>query len=143
LTSRDLFTPNYPKTMPCDWTKYPSNWKTEIRPRILKRDGNCCKKCGLQNHSIVIAKTRCPVVEGCTYAWAKQNLGFYHDIEDGKAMIIVLTIAHLDHNTTNNADENLAALCQKCHLTHDAKLHANNARATRDLRSGQMPLILG
>lgn len=123
--------------MPCDWKKYPANWKTEIRPRILARDRNACKNCGLLNHSIVIAKTRVPVCEGCTYSWAKQNLDFYHDVEHGRAIIIVLTIAHLDHDTTNNADHNLAALCQKCHLTHDAQFHATNARATRDRRTGQ------
>jgi len=53
----------------------------------------------------------------------------------------VLTIAHLDHDTTNNADENLAALCQRCHLSYDAKLHAANARATKEKKSGQLPLL--
>jgi len=127
--------------MPCDWTKYPANWRTEIRPRILARERNCCKFCGLLNHSIVIAKTRTAAVEGCTYAWAKENLDCYHDAEDGRAIIIVLTIAHIDHDTTNNADSNLAALCQKCHLSHDSKHHATNARKSRDTRSGQLALF--
>jgi hypothetical protein len=107
----------------------------------MARERNACKMCGLLNYSIVIAKTRTAAVEGCTYAWAKENLGFYHDIEDGKAIIIVLTIAHLDHDTTNNADDNLAALCQKCHLTYDSKFHAHNARTSRDARTGQMALL--
>ncbi len=32
--------------MPIDYSKYPPNWKTEIRPAILKREGNKCKFCG-------------------------------------------------------------------------------------------------
>jgi 5-methylcytosine-specific restriction endonuclease McrA len=45
--------------------------------------------------------------------------------------IVVLTTAHLDHDDTNNARANLAALCQRCHLRHDLKQHMANARATR------------
>jgi 5-methylcytosine-specific restriction endonuclease McrA len=44
---------------------------------------------------------------------------------------IVLTIAHLDHDTTNNEMSNLAALCQRCHLRYDARLHAESAMRTR------------
>jgi hypothetical protein len=54
---------------------------------------------------------------------------------------VVLTIAHLDHDTTNNEDSNLAALCQRCHLTYDAKLHAENSRWTREAKSGQLNLF--
>lgn len=44
---------------------------------------------------------------------------------------MVLTIAHLDHIPEHCSDDNLRALCQKCHLTYDAKHHAENARKTR------------
>ena len=44
---------------------------------------------------------------------------------------IVLTIAHLDHTPENCADENLQALCQRCHLRLDAEHHAQTARNTR------------
>jgi len=33
---------------------------------------------------------------------------------------VFLTTAHLDQNTANNSEGNLAALCQKCHNTYDA-----------------------
>lgn len=39
--------------------------------------------------------------------------------------------AHLDHDHTNNRFSNLAALCQKCHLTHDAKQHQANRKYGR------------
>lgn len=54
---------------------------------------------------------------------------------------VVLTVAHLDHDTTNNRFSNLRAWCQRCHLTYDAVLHANNARRTRAERVGQMMLL--
>lgn len=44
---------------------------------------------------------------------------------------VVLTVAHLDHDPTNNAEDNLAALCQRCHLAYDADHHRRNAAATR------------
>ncbi len=44
---------------------------------------------------------------------------------------VVLTVAHLDHNPENNHSDNLKALCQKCHLTYDAKFHSKNAALTR------------
>ena len=36
---------------------------------------------------------------------------------------VVLAAAHCDHNTSNNADANLAAFCQRCHMIHDRPEH--------------------
>lgn len=42
--------------MPVNWSLYPANWKTEIRPAILERTGNCCEgspaypECRAENH---------------------------------------------------------------------------------------------
>lgn len=36
---------------------------------------------------------------------------------------VVLACAHLDHDPGNNAAANLAALCQRCHMLHDAIEH--------------------
>jgi hypothetical protein len=119
--------------MPVDYRKYPPNWKTEIRPRILDREGNRCKWCHVPNGAALPA--RCcaePIFDErhrCCSCRKRQPR-------------VVLTIAHLDHDTTNNADDNLAALCQRCHLTYDAELHANNARRTRERKSGQLMLDL-
>ena len=82
-------------------------WK-DIRNNILERANNCCEECGVENYSMVERKC--------------------------KRVKIVLTIAHLDHNPTNSASENLRAWCQKCHLTYDAKHHAANAAETRRKR---------
>jgi hypothetical protein len=47
---------------------------------------------------------------------------------------VVPTIAHLDHDRTNNDYGNLKALCQKCHLDLDREQHRRNAAATRARR---------
>ena len=36
---------------------------------------------------------------------------------------VVLAAAHRDHNTANNANANLAAFCQRCHMIHDRPEH--------------------
>lgn len=56
---------------------------------------------------------------------------------------VVLACAHLDHDPTNSAQYNLAALCQRCHMIHDATEHrrrrwsnAFRRRARGDLFTG-------
>lgn len=39
--------------------------------------------------------------------------------DDAREVNIVLTVAHLNHDPTDNSPDNLAALCQKCHLEYD------------------------
>jgi len=44
----------------------------------------------------------------------------------------VLTVAHLgDPSPENCADDNLKAMCQRCHLRYDGPQHRQNAAATR------------
>lgn len=45
--------------------------------------------------------------------------------------LVVLTVAHLDHDPTNNRITNLRAWCQRCHNTYDAEHRAKNTAATR------------
>jgi len=44
---------------------------------------------------------------------------------------VILTIAHLDHDTTHNGDDNLLALCQRCHLRYDRVQHAQTRAANK------------
>ena len=39
--------------MPIDYRKYPPDWKTRIRPDILRRANNRCELCGVENGSLV------------------------------------------------------------------------------------------
>jgi 5-methylcytosine-specific restriction endonuclease McrA len=77
--------------MPLDKTKYPPDWPS-ISSRIrFTRAHNRCELCGAENYKP-------------------------HPLTGKK---VVLTVAHLNRDTTDNRDENLKALCQSCHLNHD------------------------
>ena len=100
-----------------DRSKYPKNWE-EISKRIRKRSGGQCEcagECGL--HRTHPGPRRCLERNGEPAKWAR-----------GK---IVLTVAHLNHNTWDNRDENLKAMCQRCHLRYDQPLHQVHAAETR------------
>lgn len=109
--------------MPTDMSRYPANWN-EIRARILRRAGGQeddprvgarCEWCGVENY----------------------------DIRNGSK--IVLTIAHInDPDPLNCADDNLAALCQRCHNRHDIPHRKRNRAKTRRgkiIDAGQLALV--
>ena len=48
-----------------------------------------------------------------------------------KVVAVVLSACHLDGHPPNCDPENLAALCQHCHLAHDMQQHVRSAHATR------------
>lgn len=41
---------------------------------------------------------------------------------------VVLTVAHLDHTPENCSDDNLRAMCQRCHLAYDKGHHERSRR---------------
>ena len=103
--------------MPIDYKKYPENWLSEIRPRILQRANNCCEECGFENYQIVTSYKENGVIN-----WV--NVAFEDLVPEPKKDVkVVLTIAHLDHDETNMEvkDDRLKAMCQLCHLRYDAK----------------------
>lgn len=105
--------------MPIDYANYPPDWK-DIRARIMARARyrcECTGECGLH------PGRRCAEYHGERAMWAKGR--------------IVLTIAHLDHDVTHNDDDNLKAMCQRCHLRLDREQHAESAGRTRDRKRGQ------
>lgn len=129
--------------MPIDYSKYPENWLTEIRPRILKRDRNRCKFCGVVNDSIIFRNRgswRYIHAIDQQRIWEFTRRGYWRSqaIKILGFTKIVLTIAHLDQDITNNQDENLAALCQRCHLIHDARYR----KANKNKSNGQLKLEL-
>jgi 5-methylcytosine-specific restriction endonuclease McrA len=42
-----------------------------------------------------------------------------------------LQVAHVNHDETDNRDENLLLLCRPAHLAHDKLQHRDNAAVTR------------
>jgi len=130
--------------MPIDYRKYPDNWLSEIRPQILTRDNNRCKHCNVANYSIIKR------IKGSIYR--PQNFsegeivrqlirkGYYRSqaIKIAGLTKIVLTIAHLDQDITNNNPDNLAALCQRCHLIYDRDF----ARKLKQQNNSQLKLSI-
>jgi len=118
--------------MPIDYKRYPANWLTEIRPRIMKRANNTCEfeGCDFKHGEIVWAVKFRGKTKGWYRCYGKarnQPLSFESKggkrIDNPKKVKVILTIAHLDHDETNPnvKDERLKAACQICHLRYDAK----------------------
>lgn len=103
--------------MPMQRDLYPADWE-RISQRIrFERAGGVCEWCG--------------AVHGAIHP------------ETGSR--VILTVAHLDHNPSNCDDDNLVALCQRCHLKYDAEEHALHAAETRRrklIEAGQMVMTL-
>lgn len=92
---------------------YPENWP-EIRARILLRAHDQCESCSAPNHQKIYRDSE--------NQWHRINPACGSDMtcydQDGiprKIVRIVLTVAHLNHDPRDCRDENLAALCQRCH----------------------------
>lgn len=56
---------------------------------------------------------------------------------------VVLAMAHLDHDPSNNRPGNLKALCQRCHMAHDRPEHQRRRRLTLRMRKAIGDLFLG
>ena len=108
---------------------YGIEWRTVTRPRILERAGNCCEHCGVPNHR--------QIARGDAGTWRDTGTGWQPRPPAKGARVrtvyIVLTIAHLNHVSGDDRDENLAALCQWCHLHLDALHHAETRKIRKDL----------
>lgn len=58
-----------------------------------------------------------------------------------KPIVIVLTVAHLNHQPEDCRPENLAAWCQRHHLAYDHEHHRASAQITRRARGGTLELF--
>jgi hypothetical protein len=95
---------NTARAMPMQPEKYPPNW-AEISRRIrFERAGNRCEVCGAENYAP----------------------------HPRTGSIVILTVAHLNHQPNDCRPENLRAMCQACHLSYDAAKHARSRKYGRD-----------
>jgi len=133
--------------MPIDYKKYPSNWKTEIRPIIMKRANNRCEFCGVKHYSVGnwnsdgnFIPTAGNITHDAagngelTYKEAREIVNYFKDFSENKLIVIVLTIAHLDHDIKNNDFSNLKALCQRCHNRYDISYRSANRRKNKQMK---------
>ena len=98
--------------MPFDRKRYPPDWEKiseRIRFERAAMQCECEGECGHHKRGL-----RCD---------AKQ--GMPHPVTKSK---VVLTVAHLDHTPANCSDDNLKAMCQRCHISYDADHHTQSRR---------------
>lgn len=126
--------------------RYPKNWK-EIRARILQRAGNKCERCGIKNGAILEKYSRRRI---CSVEWdmirSKIRYGGHNMTTALKALgfvKVVLTIAHLDHVPENCSEDNLQALCQKCHNAYDAARRARGIKSRKMSAMNIVPMFQG
>lgn len=97
--------------------RYPANWKDIVaaaKARTIAANGrDCCEgspaypDCRADNHQP-------------------------HPVTGGT---VVLTTAHVDHVPEHCEPQNIRRWCNRCHLTHDAQHHTQNAYMTRRKRA--------
>lgn len=131
--------------MPIRKQDYPPDWK-ELSLQVRTEANWRCEWCGAPNGEAIrryksvpfrhpnypgqdyvvwftVQETDGSYVDPKTLSWARLR---FHGLTR-----IILTTAHLDRNSQNNARSNLAALCQRCHLRHDIRQHITNRRYGR------------
>lgn len=125
--------------MPINYKEYHPKWSLISKLIRFRRAKNRCEKCGILNGSVV---KRLP--DGTWINPGAQDWDMIHSrIKYSRSNMteslkyhgftkVVLTVAHIDHNKENNRFGNLAALCQRCHLTHDKHQHTSNRKYGRN-----------
>jgi hypothetical protein len=99
--------------------RYPDDWAAiSRRIRFERAQGRCeCDgRCGRVPSCVTATDPRCAAVNG--------------QLAPFSGSLVVLTVAHLDHQPENCADDNLLAMCQGCHLAYDRDHHAATRATT-------------
>ncbi len=126
---------------------YPANWKQISQDIRTNRAHNKCEVCGVLNHAYIF---RCmydgrecyQTVNGDLYDANNSELidteTYDYSLDathTDRAIKIILTVAHLDHNPQNNDYNNLRAMCQRCHNRYDAthRKESRKANKTKDI----------
>jgi hypothetical protein len=109
--------------MPWNRAEYPPDWSDVIRPAMIARAQNRCEGS--------------PAYPGCRV----KNYSA-HSVTGSR---VILTTAHLCRCEPKCGElSHLRLLCQRCHLTLDAELHAQHAAETFQRKSeaaGQLRLF--
>ncbi len=99
--------------MPIDYKNYHPKWSLISYLIRFVRAKNRCEKCQAENYQP-------------------------HPRTGSK---VILTVAHLDHDRSHNRFNNLAALCQRCHLLHDLNHHIFNRKYGRNWKDNQISFL--
>jgi hypothetical protein len=124
--------------------RYPRDWQEiSLRIRTERAAGRCeCRgECGHDHLAEFDENPAADLVDDLIAAFGPDFLrclaenGRPHPVTDST---VVLTVAHLNHTPEDCRDENLKAMCQRCHLAYDRSHHAETRSATKQLALAQM-----
>lgn len=104
---------------PCNYEKYPKNWK-EISKAVIEKAFNKCELCWAPNGKKIWRN-----YHTWSHPWSEMPHVY-------KSVKIVLTVHHINFNTQDNSKYNLIALCQRCHLRLDQANHIKNRRESKE-----------
>lgn len=133
-------------------SRYPADWKA-IRDAVRLDAELRCEHEGCTARQYAVGFWR--LIEGVhvwdeciapatTYSEARQAAAELFESRGDlseKPIVIVLTVAHLNHEPEDCSRANLRCMCQRHHLAHDAEHHRANAQATRRAKAGTLELF--
>lgn len=149
--------------MAMDKSRYPINWN-QISLERRERAGYRCEWCGVPNGVWVCRRRGTPdylietIDDDVIYRRANGDPIRLSELPEGydydNPTKIVLSVAHLGvaypdgrpgnkHDKMDVRDENLAALCQRCHLLYDIDEHVENAKKTRRRKKREARIAAG
>jgi hypothetical protein len=108
-----------------------------IKAFMRARAGDRCEICSVKNHDYGFRRhdgtfVPAPYLDPQGPHWnGIVSINILTDEGSRRLFRIVCTVAHMDHGLTDHSASNLKFLCQKCHLSHDAKAHAESRRARK------------
>lgn len=117
--------------MPIDYKEYHPKWSLISRLIRFFRAKNKCEWCGAPNGAIGYRERGKFIEYPHLGRFDREFVNDTWALKGIRLFKVVLTVAHLDHDKTNNRFWNLKALCQKCHLGHDIKHHVFNRKYGR------------
>lgn len=109
---------------------YPIDWPQLSAVIRFRRAGGRCEGCGRPHKQMVVHLGDGRWWDADAGRWRdgrgrliRLKIGADDVLGRARRTRVVLAAAHRDHDTSNNADANLAAFCQRCHLIHDRPEH--------------------
>ena len=121
--------------------RYADNWQYISSYIKFERAKNRCEKCNIKGGIIIrrrphghyheLTFSELEAVQQCMDSY---KLHEKQALKRLKLTKVSLSVAHLDHNESNNDYLNLLCMCQRCHLLYDKNDNVIRARCKPDAR---------